>query len=167
MNKIILTTTVFALIVCGFTNAGIIEEKEVESDKKCVTTSVQITSITAVAPAGGNIVPANTAIDSTSCLGFVTYPDNDWGNNPNPNMGGLDDGLLNGAKIKRGQGSDKYKYYVPGGYFLTNDRDSMVNLDGIGEANDPGWIRLGGAEPTSGGEWNFQYDSIGDYNLNQ
>jgi len=163
MKKIIFTITVFSLIVCGFSNAGII--KEVESDEKCLTTSVQITGITAVAPAGGNIVPTNTAIDSTSCLGFVTYPDNDWGNNPNPNMGGLGDGLLNSETVLKGKGKDKDSYYVPGDYFLTNDRDSMVNLDGIGEANDPGWIRLGGAETTSGEEWNFQYDSIGNYNL--
>ncbi|MBA6329355.1 PEP-CTERM sorting domain-containing protein [Colwellia sp. MB02u-6] len=163
MKKIIFTTTVFTLIVCGFSHAGII--KEVESDEKCSTTSVQITGITAVAAAGGNIVPANKVIDSTSCLGFVTYPDNDWGNNPKPNMGGLGDGLLNSEAVLKGQGQDKDSYYVPGDYFLTNDRDSMVNLDGIGEANDPGWIRLGGAETTSGGEWNFKYDSIGNYNL--
>lgn len=163
MKKIIFTATFFALTASGLSNAGLL--KQVESDGKCLTSSVQITGITAVAPAGENIVPANTAIDSTSCLGFITYPDNDWGNSPSPNMGGLGDGLLNSETVLKGQGQDKDSYYVPGDYFLTNDSDSMVNLDGIGEADDPGWIRLGGAETKSNGEWNFQYDSIGNYNL--
>jgi hypothetical protein len=162
MKKYIFTATFFALMTSNFSNASLLE---VKSDDKCLTTSVQITGITAIAPAGGNIVPANTAIDSTSCLGFITYPDNDWGNNPSPNKGGLEDGLLNSETVLKGQGKDKDSYYVPGDYFLTNDSDSMVNLDGIGEADDPGWIRLGGAETISDGEWNFQYDSIGNYNL--
>ena len=180
MNKIIFTTTIFALIVSGFSNAGLVPVIST-SDEKCLLTSVQITGVTAVTPAGRNIVPANTAINSTSCLGFITYPDNDWGKNPNPNRGGIGDGLLNREIVLKGKEKDKDKdkdkdkekdkdkdkdsYYVPAGYFLTNDSDSMVNLDGIGEADDPGWVRLGGAEAKSNGVWNFQYDSIGDYNL--
>ncbi len=162
MKKYIFTATFFALMTSNFSNASLLE---VNSDKKCDTSSVQITGITAIEPAGENIVPVNTVIDSTSCLGFITYPDNDWGNNPSPNKGGLEDGLLNSETVLKGQGKDKDSYYVPGDYFLTNDSDSMVNLDGIGEADDPGWIRLGGAETISDGEWDFQYDSIGNYNL--
>jgi hypothetical protein len=160
--KLKLSVASFALLVTGLTNAGIIEP--VKTDEKCLTTSVQITSITAVAPAGENIVPTNTSINSTSCLGFITDPGNDWGNNPNPNMGGLGDGLLNGQDNSPGN-SGKDGYYVPGDTFLTNVKDSMVNLDGLGEDNDPGWIRLGGADTKTDNEWNFNYDSIGDYNL--
>ncbi len=42
----------------------------------------------------------------------------------------------------------------------------MVDLDNDGEKTDPGWIRLGGGSETkSNGEWNFEYDSILDFNL--
>ena len=163
MKKIIFSTALLALTASGLSNAGIL--KPVASNEKCLTSSVQITSITSVEPVGTNIVAENTAINSTSCLGFITYPDNDWGNNPRLNQGGLEDGLLNGEPVRKGKGSNKDEYYVPGDYFLTNDNDSMVNLDGIGEANDPGWIRLGGAETKSEGEWNFQYDSIGSFDI--
>ncbi|MGL1957049.1 MAG: PEP-CTERM sorting domain-containing protein [Colwellia sp.] len=159
MKKIIFTTAIFTLITSWFSYAGLIGE--VVSNGECLETTIQITDITTVAPVGSNIVPVNTTINSTSCLGFITSPNNDFGNNPIPNMGGLGDGLLN--EEIGGQGQDSY--YVPGDYFLTNSKDSMVNLDGIGEADDPGWIRLGGAETVSGGEWNFQYDSIGEYYL--
>ncbi|MGJ8679491.1 PEP-CTERM sorting domain-containing protein [Paraglaciecola sp.] len=160
MNKIKFTSTILALIVCSFSHASQIP---VLSNDNCSMDSVQITSITDIAPGGVNVVAS--PISSTSCLGFVTTPDNDWGNNPNPNMGGLYDGLLNG-QIVEGQGQDKdNSYYVPGDYFLTNDKDSMVDLDGNGEATDPGWIRLGGSETKTNGEWDFDFDSIGGNDL--
>jgi hypothetical protein len=160
MKKMKISSVVFALIVSGVSNAGIITE--VKSDGNCKTESFQISSIAAV-PAGPNIVGA--PINSTSCLGFVTYPDNDFANNPNPNKGGLEDGLLNGEIVLTGPGPDKDGYYVAGDQFLTNGNDSMVDLNGDGIFDDPGWIRLGGAETETGGDWNFVHDSIGDLNL--
>ena len=160
MKKIKLGVVVFALLVSGVSNAGIITE--VISDGKCKTESFNISSITAV-PAGPNIVAA--PLDSTSCLGFVAYPDNDFANNPSPNLGGLEDGLLNGEIVYKGQGQDKDGYYVPGDYFLTNVNDSMVDLDGDNIFDDPGWIRLGGTETKTGDDWNFVHDSIGSLNL--
>jgi len=153
VKKFIFPAAVLTLMVSGFSHAGVI----ISDTTACMTESVQITAITPVFPAGDNIVPADTAIDSTSCLGFIVDPSNDWGEDPDPNKGGLGDGLLNGEYSKDG-------YFIPGEQFLTNEDDSMVNLDGLGEADDPGWIRLGGFEVDED-NWNFQYDSIGDYNL--
>lgn len=162
MKKIIFHAAVLALIASGFSYAGLME---VVSNGNCNVSSVQITGITAVAPPGSNIVPANSAIDSTSCLGYVTSPDNDWGNGPNPNIGALYDGLLNQEASNEKQGDS---YYVPGDYFLTNPNDSMVDLDNNGSKTDPGWIRLGGAEATGPDEdltLPFNYDVINGYDL--
>jgi len=154
MKKITLLITVLALITSRFNYAGVI------TNGKCLTSTVQITSITAVAPAGSNIV--SSPLNSTSCLGYVTSPDNDWGNNPNPNMGGLEDGLLNGEINK------KNNYFVPGDYFLTNQNDSMVDLNNDGNKDDPGWIRLGGAEAIESNNdlsFTFNYDFVNNYDL--
>ena len=160
MKKNKISSVIFALLVSGVSNAGIITE--VISNGSCKTESVKISSIATV-PTGPNIV--TTPINSTSCLGFVLTPDNDWGNNPNPNKGGLGDGLLNG-QIVSGTGQDDNGYYVSGDQFLTNEEnDSMVDLNGDGIFDDPGWIRLGGAETKTGDDWNFVHDSIGGLSL--
>jgi len=168
MRKIIASAAIMTLIISNFTYADLL----VPSNDLCVESSFTITDITAVAPAGTNIVGA--PLDATSCLGFITSPDNDFANDPSPNMGGLGDGLLNGEV--GGQGQDN-NYYVAGDHFLTNIADSMVNLDNIGVADDPGWIRLGGANTENtedyvedgvtfvDGQYTFQYDSIGSYDL--
>ncbi|MFB0981714.1 MAG: PEP-CTERM sorting domain-containing protein [Alteromonadaceae bacterium] len=154
MKKIIFPAAILALIANGFSYAGLME---VVSNDSCNLSSVQITDITAVAPPGSNIVTQGD-IDATSCLGFITSPDNDWGNEPNPNIGALYDGLLNEEASNTKNG---YSYYVPGNTFLTNINDSMIDLNGDGDATDPGWIRLGGMEVGNG----FIYESVKDYNL--
>jgi hypothetical protein len=163
MKTIKISSVVFTLLVCSVGNAGIISE--VVSAGNCSTAGVQITSMISVAPVGGEIVAA--PINSTSCLGFVTTPENDWGNGPSPNKGGLEDGLLNGEikLIGSGKPEDKDGYYVPGEQFLTNENDSMVDLNGDGIFDDPGWIRLGGAETKTVEDWDFEYDSIGALSL--
>lgn len=158
MKKLIFSAAILSLLSSGFSSASLIEE--VTSNGECVNSTFTITSITQVIPAGSNIV--GTSLEATSCLGFVTSPNNDFAEDPAPNMGGFGDGLLN--EEVGGQGRDKNNY-VPGDYFLTNDNDSMVDLDNDGEKTDPGWIRLGGSETKSNGEWNFEYDSILDFNL--
>jgi len=154
MKKIIFPAAFLALIANGFSYAGLME---VVSDGTCNVSSVQITNITAVAPPGSNIVTEGD-IDATSCLGFITSPDNDWGNGPNPNIGALYDGLLNEEASNTKQGDS---YYVPGDTFLTNANDSMVDLNDDGDATDPGWIRLGGMEVGD----DFIYDFVNSYNL--
>jgi hypothetical protein len=158
MYNIKLSSVVFALMVCGVSNADVILSAE-----SCKPQAVTITSIKSVFPVGQELVD-NGPINSTACLGFVTTPSNDWGNNPSPNLGGLEDGLMNGEVVK-GIGQDNNSYYVAGDEFLTNNKDSMIDLDGDSVADDPGWIRLGGAETETNGIWDFEYDSIGGLSL--
>ena len=132
--------------------------EEVISNGNCSLSSVQITNITAVAPAGSNIV--SKPINATSCLGYITSPDNDWGKAPDPNIGALYDGLLNGQESKAKGGNS---YFIPGDTFLTNPNDSMVDLNGSGVATDPGWIRLGGMEAGNA----FKYAPVNGYNLEE
>jgi len=156
MKKITFVIAMLLIVNSKLSNASLI----VESDGECLNSTFTITDITAVASGSSNIV--GSPVNATSCLGFITSPDNDFGNNTDPNMGGLGDGLLNGEVGRNGPNSG---YYVPGDYFLTNVNDSMVDIDNVGGKTDPGWIRLGGSETISGDEWNFQPDSIGSYNL--
>jgi hypothetical protein len=158
MNKIIFSVAIFTLAFSGTSSASLIEE--VASNGECLNSTFTITDITPNIPAGSNIV--GIPLEGTSCLGFITSPNNDFGNNPDPNTGGLGDGLLNEEVGGQGQNQNNY---VPGDYFLTNDDDSMVDLNNDGNKTDPGWIRLGGSETKSAGEWDFQYDSINDFDL--
>ncbi len=133
---------------------------QVASNGNCSTNDVQIGGIKPITAGGlgSNVGGMTYPIDATRCLGYVTDPDNDWGNDPSPNIGALGDGLLNEEISNQG-------YYIPGDYFLTNPKDSMVDLDGDGDATDPGWIRLGGSETGGTGEWSFEYDFINGYDL--
>jgi hypothetical protein len=159
MYKIKLSSAVFALMICGVSTADVILSAE-----SCKPEAVTITSIKSVFPVGQELVD-NGPINSTACLGFVTTPSNDWGNNPSPNLGGLEDGLMNG-QIRESRGNEPDgSYFVPGNQFLTNTKDSMIDLNEDGTVNDPGWIRLGGAETETNGIWNFEYDSIGGLSL--
>jgi hypothetical protein len=164
MCKIKLSSAVFALMICGVSNAELIK---LEGAGNCNLSDVKITSIKAVLTNGPELVKSGD-LDSTKCLGFVSTPSNDWGNNPSPNLGGFEDGLLNG-EIVNGKGQNKgNEYYVAGDEFLTNINDSMVDIDGFGRFEDPGWIRLGGSnedKPDAQGIWNFAYDSIGELSL--
>lgn len=94
-------------------------------------------------------------------------PDNDWGKEPSPNVGGLYDGLLNGEikSIKDHSTrppTDVY-YYVDPNQFLTNPNDTWVS------ENNVGWIALAQSDSTVNGEWinNSSYSKVNDYDLNQ
>jgi hypothetical protein len=160
MNKIKFSFAVFALMVCGVSNAAL-----VESAGNCQLNpdAVTITSIKSVFPVVGQELVSGGAINYTKCLGFITDPNNDWGKSPSPNLGGDEDGLLNGEILSQGQSS--LPYSIPGEYFLTNDKDSMIDLDGDTVFDDPGWIRLGGSNEhgtITGGTWDFDYDFLGE-----
>jgi hypothetical protein len=157
MNKIKLSSAVFALMVCGVSNATLVESAGNCQDNP---DAVTITSITSVFPTAG-VVDTGGAINFTSCLGFITDPDNDWGKSPSPNLGGEKDGLLNGEILNKG---NTLPYAIPGDQFLTNVKDSMIDLNEDGLVNDPGWIRLGGSEgdENDDGTWDFDYDFLGE-----
>ena len=98
-------------------------------------------------------------IASTSCLGFITNPNNAWGKEPAPNIGTLGDGLLNGEI----GGPGNTDYYVDPNQFLTNDNDAWV------DENTPGWIMLAQSDTTSNGQWigDSSYKEVNGYDLNQ
>lgn len=160
MRKVLITFATYMLFLLPMlTQATMIE---VVSNGNCVTSSVQISNIRTINPSGtlgSSVGGVPYPIDSTSCLGYVTSPDNDFGNGPNPNIGGLGDGLLNQEVFKN--------YFISGDHFLTHPNDSMVDLDGDGIKTDPGWIRLGGSDTGGTGDWSFNYDAINGYDLAQ
>lgn len=132
----------------------------VTSNNLCHESHFNITSIE-TNPGDIAVTGMSYPIESTKCLGYVTDPHNDWGNDPDPNIGELYDGLLNG-EVNNG-------YSVPGNYFLTNANDSLVDLDGDGVFTDPGWIRLGGVDDIQDNDESliFDYDAINGYDLGQ
>ena len=143
-----------AAITASFSSSGAL----ISSNGLCDTNSVQITSIE-TNPGGTAVSGISYPISATQCLGYITDPGNDWGNSPSPNNGLLGEGLLNQELNKDGG-------YIPGDFFLTHPNDRMVDLDGDGNATDPGWIRLGG-DPDIDDGLAFEYDSINGYNLSQ
>ncbi|WP_162883972.1 hypothetical protein [Chromatocurvus halotolerans] len=141
---------------------------EYASAQPCETDSVKITgiyenngSININNPIGfrSGAALSSYPISSTSCLGFITDPNNAWGKSPSPNVGDLYDGLLNGQI----GGTGNTDYYIDPNQFLTNDNDAWV------DATTPGWIMLAQSEVTSNGEWinDSSYKDVNEYNLNQ
>lgn len=61
------------------------------------------------------------------------------------NIGAINDGLLNGEIINKSK-------LGMGPYFFLTSVDKRLDLDGDGEATDPGWIELGRSEGESVGK---------------
>lgn len=77
-------------------------------------------------------------IDATSCFGVIAGNDHQGGlSAPDPNIGQLNDGLLNG------EGG-----LISPLQFITQDQ--LLDLDGDGTATDPGWIFLGDVQQGRG-----------------
>lgn len=102
----------------------------------CSVGAVTIKTIE-VSPLDGSGTLFSGSQNATSCVGL--FSGNDSGspfNNPNPNIGQLNDGLLNG------QGG------VLSSTWFNNPLapSPMLDLDGNGTYTDPGWIYLGKAD---------------------
>ena len=107
----------------------------------CTLDSVAITSMTSSIT--NNAVPLPGTIDSTKCFGVIAGNDAQNGlDAPDPNLGYLGDGLLNGGYTKDG-------YYVDPGFFLV-DGSTAQPLQDPNQAIDPGWIMLGKLESSLG-----------------
>lgn len=117
----------------------------------CTTTSVTITSIEKSPLDGSGTIASGTPLtDATSCQGL--FPGNDYtaplgamGNN----IGELNDGLLNGET----------GLLSPTWFNNSSYPSPMLDIDGDGNATDPGWIRLGKIDNEDNGQV-FSYDSI-------
>ena len=93
--------------------------------------------------------------DASDCAGF--YGNDDGGlSSPNPNTGIFEEGLLNGEADKDGF------VYFPGGAFISPS--DLLDLDGIGGFNDPGWIHLAGSA-SDANPLGMQYSSVNSLNI--
>jgi hypothetical protein len=123
------------LLLANTTLAGVIS---------CSTANVTLNSIqlTDGLPPSGELL--SQPYDATSCVGV--FGDNDEGglSSPSPNIGQLDDGLLNGE-------GDTFD----GMEFIETEDLQALDLDGIN--NDPGWIHLAHFDAEGG----ISYSSAG------
>lgn len=120
------------------------------SDLSCTTDSVILQSISR--SDGGGVIYNGAGIPATSCAGmFLDANDDSLGaSNPDPNIGQLYDGFMNGETIKvknTTNALDPMTFITPA---------DLQDLDGDGVFTDPGWIHLASVE---GG--NVGYSSIG------
>ncbi len=141
-----------AAVIALFATSGAYAAPYLTNPDTCTTDSVSITSIE-VSPLNGEDViyssPPNPVIYATSCFGKVTGSQMPGGNDhanglsePDPNIGQLGDGLLNG------EGG-----YISPTQFITPEQ--LLDLNGDGNAIDPGWIFLGSVQ----GDGNTTFDS--------
>lgn len=124
----------------------------------CATSDVQVTSASRYdgLSADANLVDVSGALSlpmhAANCAGG--FSGNDMPK-PSVNLGYLGDGLLNGAGQQPGG-----DVLFPGGAFLT-DTYPASDLNGNGEATDPGWIMLGRVDTQGNEPGNFAPEKIG------
>lgn len=120
------------------------------SDLTCTTDSVILQSISR--SDGGGVIYTGAGIPATSCAGmfFDANDDSLGASSPDPNIGQLYDGFMNGETIKVKNTTDALD---PMTFITPSD---LQALDGDGIFNDPGWIHLAHVD---GG--NVGYSSIG------
>jgi hypothetical protein len=107
----------------------------------CSTDSFTIKTIE-VSPLDGAGTVFNGTQNATKCVGLYTGNDSKSPfNNPNPNIGQLNDGLLNGQE----------GVLSPTWFNDPSAPSPMLDLDNNGTYTDPGWIYLGKTEHQEGG----------------
>lgn len=101
----------------------------------CTVDSFSINTIEKSPLNGSDVVYVGTVINATKCIGLYSGNDSGTLTQPNPNLGGLNDGLLNGQD---GVLSSTW-FQAPTGL----PQSPMLDLDGDGDFTDPGRIYLG------------------------
>jgi len=124
----------------------------------CNTADVKVTTIKQYSADGATLntlTPAGFMADSAYCAGAFVGNDGFY---PQQNLGIAGDGLLNGGvQVQSGQ----VLFPNPPGAFI-NAPSTLSDLDGDGQANDPGWIMLGKYEDNGpNGSWVFTPSAIG------
>lgn len=123
----------------------------------CNASNVGLTSITTLTSSDNLLI---NHYDAQSCVGFAKANDDQKGlSSPSPNIGELNDGLLNGQTV-RIKGKDVQ--YFTGNEFITPEQ--LLDLDNDGTATDPGWIHL--ANLNADDDLEAEYSSLGPDNLN-
>lgn len=120
----------------------------------CSLNTFTITKIEVTPLNGQNIVyQAPPPLEATDCLAVGGH--NDAGTlNPELNLGYAGDGLLNG-ELKKGATTP----LVSPTQFISESQ--LMDLDGDGKVNDPGWIKLGQVDGSERGVDKFTYNTIG------
>jgi hypothetical protein len=131
---------------------GVASSASAATTNPCDVWSWQLTGAIPVQYYAGSIPNLPSAIPSTSCVG-VNQGNDDPFNNPHPNLGYANDGLLNGE----------------GGLLSPTQFINASQLQDIkkdGTANDPGWIMLGSLGGNSGElSYNSVTTQLGTFNL--
>lgn len=119
------------------------------SDGLCTTDSVHITSISETG-SGNAVYAATPGQAATACAGMYAGANDDaqGGSEPDPNIGELGDGFMNGQSIK-GESFDYFNFISPA---------DLQDRDGDGNATDPGWVHLAHVDENG----NTTYSSMGE-----
>jgi len=125
MNVVVIYLTLF--IFSGLVNASVIS-----SSTGCNVNNVQLTSVTNV---GGSTNLLSQDYSATECAFYYGNDDAHGVSSPNPNIGQLNDGLLNGEA-----GFDYFHFIDPSDLQIL-DKD-LITGEPDGIADDPGWIHL-------------------------
>ncbi|WP_136680005.1 hypothetical protein [Neptunomonas sp. XY-337] len=116
-------------------------------DGGCTTDSVSITGISETS--SGTPIYSGS-LNATSCAGLFQGINDGPANNPDPNIGELEDGFLNGEPVKTGprteDGLDPLTFI---------DSTELQALSGDGIFDDPGWIHLAEIDADSGTRYSF------------
>ena len=135
--KKILCSLMFVLLVMGGLNA---HSAVISSSSGCNTANLTLNTVSDVS-SGTNLL--STTYNASQCAYYFGNDDAHGLSSPQPNIGQLNDGLLNG------EGGFDYFHFI--------DSQDLQALDIDGVANDPGWIHLANLDSN----FNAAYSSIG------
>ncbi|MBN7796008.1 hypothetical protein [Parahaliea mediterranea] len=146
LNLTFLTGLAAASLSLGSAN---LQASLLTGDGACTTDSVHITSVSETG-SGNSIFSGTPGIAATACAGMFAGANDDaqGGSNPDPNIGQLGDGFMNGQVIK-GSSFDYFNFISPA---------DLQDRDGDGNATDPGWVHLAHVD----GEGNTAYSTMGE-----
>ncbi|WP_421132034.1 hypothetical protein [Alteromonas sp. A079] len=136
MKKLLNTLTFIFFTLSGLTAQGAV----ISSSSGCDTANLTLNTVADVS-SGSNYL--STSYNASQCAYYFGNDDAHGLSSPDPNIGQLNDGLLNG------EGGFDYLHFI--------DTPDLQALDIDGVANDPGWIHLANLDS----HFNASYSSIG------
>jgi len=138
-------TALLAALAAGPASAGAIVDGNYPS--RCNTSNVTLEQVSLSAAPGTVVTGPNAGIASTVCIGPVGEYNDERYSNPDPNLGQLGDGLLNGQLSKSGE--------------MLFDPETLAPSVEWTDENTPGWIHLAHID----GGLGTSYSAIGEEGL--